>query len=60
MESDLCVSPFLCHFLLNIAACTMAYIDRRTFERKVPFATTSFIKGGGLIFKDGPIFERFQ
>ena len=29
-------------------------------ERKGPFATTSFKKGGGLIFKGGPIFGTIQ
>ena len=33
-----------------ITACT-AQIGGRTFERKAPFATTSFKNGGGLIFK---------
>ena len=27
-----------------------------TFKRKAPFAITSFIKGGGVIFDGGPIF----
>ena len=30
----------------------------RTFERKAPFATTPFKKGGGRIFKGGLIFGR--
>ena len=33
-------------------------ISGHNFEKKAPFATTSFKKGGGLIFKDGPIYKR--
>ena len=32
----------------------------RTFERKAPFATTSFKKGGGRIFEGGLIFGRLR
>ena len=32
----------------------------RTFERKAPFATTSFKKGGGCIFEGGLIFGRLR
>ena len=61
------VSPSSCNvllllrcFLLNITACTTAQVGGCTFERKAPFATTSFNKGGGCIFEGGPIFERFR
>ena len=37
---------------------TTAQIGGRTFERKAPFATTSFKKGCGLIFEGGPIIEK--
>ena len=37
-------------FLLNITACSAAQLGGRTFERRAPFATSSFKKGGGHIF----------
>ena len=40
-----------CCFLLNITACTAAKMGGRTFESKVPFATTSFQKGGWAYFQ---------
>ena len=59
-----CNVPLLQCFLLNITPCTTAQVGGRTFERKAPFATTSFKKGGGgvggHIFEGGPIFERLR
>ena len=37
--------------LAYITACNTAYIGGHTFERKAPFATTSFKREGGLIFE---------
>ena len=55
-----CTVLFLCCFLLNITACTAAQLSGHTFERRAPFATTSFKKGGGSIFEGGLIFGRLQ
>jgi len=46
------------YILLCSASCISSSANRlSTFKRKTPFATTLFIKGGGLIFEGGPIFE---
>ena len=39
-----CTVLLLCCFLLNITACTAAQLGGCTFERRAPFATTSFKK----------------
>ena len=51
-----CLPSFVCPLtslvlLAYITACNTAYIGGHTFERKAPFAITSFKRGGGLIFE---------
>ena len=41
--------------LANITTCTAAQLGGRTFERKAPFATTSFKKGRWAYFEGGPV-----
>ena len=44
-------------FLLNITACTAAQLGGRTLERRAPFATTSFKKGGWAYFQGWAYFR---
>ena len=48
-----CTALLLLCFLLNITACTVAKMGGRTFERKVPFATTLLKKGVGVFLSVG-------
>ena len=52
-----CTVLFLHCFLLNITVCTAAQLSGRTFERRAPFATTSFKKGGWVYFRGWAYWE---
>ena len=52
-----CTVLLLHCFLLNITACTAAQLGGCTFERRAPFATTSFKKGGRAYFRGWAYFQ---